>query len=158
MSEPANEIRIRPLAASDLDRVLKIALSMPEAPHWPRAAYLRALDPESSPRRISLVAESLAAGKVAGFAVASIVAGQAELESIVVASDAQRRGLGRRIFSTLIHELKKTGAELLVLEVRDSNAAALAFYRSLGFAETGRRSRYYVDPVEDAVLMALRLG
>jgi len=158
MSEPANEIRIRPLAASDLDRVLKIALSMPEAPHWPRAAYLRALDPESSPRRISLVAESLAAGKVAGFAVASIVAGQAELESIVVASDAQRRGLGRRIFSTLIHELKKTGAELLVLEVRDSNAAALAFYRSLGFAETGRRSRYYIDPVEDAVLMVLQLG
>ena len=158
MSEPANEIRIRPLAASDLDRVLKIALSMPEAPQWPRAAYLRALDPESSPRRISLVAESLAAGKVAGFAVASIVAGQAELESIVVASDAQRRGLGRRIFSTLIHELKKTGAELLVLEVRDSNAAALAFYRSLGFAETGRRSRYYIDPVEDAVLMVLQLG
>jgi len=158
MSDPANEIRIRPMAASDLDRVLEIALSMPEAPHWPRAAYLRALDPESSPRRISLVAESLAAGKVAGFAVASIVAGQAELESIVVASDAQRRGLGRRIFSTLIHELKKTGAELLVLEVRDSNAAALAFYRSLGFAETGRRSRYYIDPVEDAVLMVLQLG
>ncbi|MGB7744503.1 MAG: ribosomal protein S18-alanine N-acetyltransferase, partial [Terracidiphilus sp.] len=114
--------------------------------------------PESLPRRISLVAESRAAGKVAGFAVASVVAGQAELESIVVASDAQRRGLGRRIFSILIHELKRAGAELLILEVRASNAAALAFYRSLEFAETGRRSRYYIDPVEDAVLMALELG
>ncbi|MFZ1939669.1 MAG: ribosomal protein S18-alanine N-acetyltransferase [Terracidiphilus sp.] len=158
MSDPANEIRIRPMAASDLDHVLEIALSMPEAPHWPRSAYLRALDPESLPRRISLVAESRAAGKVAGFAVASVVAGQAELESIVVASDAQRRGLGRRIFSILIHELKRAGAELLILEVRASNAAALAFYRSLEFAETGRRSRYYIDPVEDAVLMALELG
>jgi ribosomal-protein-alanine N-acetyltransferase len=44
------------------------------------------------------------------------------------------------------------------LEVRPSNHAALAFYRAQGFAVTGRRPRYYADPVEDAVLLALNLA
>ena len=46
----------------------------------------------------------------------------------------------------------------VLLEVRASNAAALAVYRALGFAATGRRPRYYADPPEDALLLQLRLG
>jgi len=42
--------------------------------------------------------------------------------------------------------------------VRASNQNALGFYRSFGFSESGRRSRYYADPEEDAVLMSLKLG
>jgi [ribosomal protein S18]-alanine N-acetyltransferase len=158
MSDPPSEFHIRPMAAGDVDHVLEIAGSLPQAPHWPLTAYVRALDSQSSPRRISLVAESPAARKVIGFAIASLLAGEAELESIAVASDAQRRGLGRQTFRALTIELKKAGAERLTLEVRASNAPALAFYRSLGLIEAGRRPRYYADPVEDAVLMALRLS
>jgi [ribosomal protein S18]-alanine N-acetyltransferase len=158
MNDPPSEFRIRPMAAGDVDHVLEIAGNLPQAPQWPRTAYVRALDSESSPYRISLVAEGLMAGKVIGFAIASLLAGEAELESIVVAADAQRRGLGRQTFRALILELKKAGAERLTLEVRASNVPARALYRSLGLIETGRRPRYYVDPVEDAVLMALRLS
>jgi ribosomal-protein-alanine N-acetyltransferase len=46
----------------------------------------------------------------------------------------------------------------VLLEVRASNSAALAFYRALGFAIAGRRPLYYADPIEDAVLMELRLA
>jgi ribosomal-protein-alanine N-acetyltransferase len=95
---------------------------------------------------------------VVGFAVASVVPLQAELETIAVAAEGQRRGVGRNLFAFLAGELAIAHAEELFLEVRASNRAALALYLSLGFKETGRRSRYYIDPVEDALLLALRLG
>jgi ribosomal-protein-alanine N-acetyltransferase len=49
------------------------------------------------------------------------------------------------------------GAQSMQLEVRSASVAALALYRSLGFVEQGRRTRYYRDPEDDAVLMAIAL-
>jgi ribosomal-protein-alanine N-acetyltransferase len=69
----------------------------------------------------------------------------------------QRRGIGRRLVVALVAELERAEVEKLHLEVRASNGIAIAFYHSLGFIETGHRTRYYADPVEDAVLMELRL-
>jgi len=146
---------IRRMASADLEQVTEIAGSLKEAPQWPRAAFERALDPEAQPGRIALVAEAV--GRVAGFAVASLLPPEAELETIAVASGAQRHGLGLRLFAELAAELAKAQIAEVNLEVRASNQPALALYRRLGFAETGRRVRYYHDPVEDAVLMRLRL-
>jgi len=83
---------------------------------------------------------------------------QAELETIAVDAAYQRRDLGRRLFDALASELQAAGVHEVVLEVRASNHAALGFYRSLGFGKTGLRRGYYTDPVDDAVLMKLRLG
>jgi [ribosomal protein S18]-alanine N-acetyltransferase len=158
MTDSATGMQIRLMAAADLDRVLAVAESLPDAPHWPRTAYIKALDPTSTPQRVALVVAGSTPAEVAGFAVASVIAPQAELESIAVAAASQRRGAGRRLFGALAAELKQAGAGELLLEVRASNLTALGFYRSLGFVETGRRLRYYADPVEDAVLMRIRLG
>jgi ribosomal-protein-alanine N-acetyltransferase len=181
---------------ADLDRVMEIAESLKEAPHWPRTAFERALDPEAQPRRVALVAEAVAGkeptsgakapvdsagvmrglkppppssssssassvagegGEVVGFAIASLLPPEAELETIAVASTAQRQGLSRRLLAELAAELRAAQITEVILEVRASNQPALGLYRRLGFAETGRRVRYYHDPVEDAVLMRLRL-
>ena len=176
-------VRVRRMTLADLDSVIEIAGSLKEAPHWPRAAYLDAVDPKAARRRIALVAaesmtgtgvpsdrsssqgwttgvpsdRSSSQGRSAGFAVASLLAPQAELEMIAVAPAAQRHGLARQIFAALTVELASAGISEIVLEVRASNAAALGLYRRLGFVETGRRSCYYHDPVEDAVLMRLQL-
>jgi [ribosomal protein S18]-alanine N-acetyltransferase len=158
VSGPEREFQIRPMVAADLDRVIAIAESLPDAPQWARLIYLKALDPDSTPRRIALVATGPTPAEIAGFTIASLLVPQAELETIAVSAASQRHGLGRRLFSALAGELKRAGANELIIEVRASNAPALAFYRSLGFVETGRRPRYYVDPVEDAVLMHLSLG
>lgn len=157
MSQPAAKIEIRPMCAADVDAVLGLAKSLKDAPHWPRAAYLQALDPFAEPRRIALVAAN-ADGAMGGFVVASVLSPQAELETIAVAAASQRRGLARRLLLALAQELRLAGVAELFLEVRVTNQPALSLYRSLGFAETGRRPRYYADPVEDAVLMALPLG
>ncbi len=150
------------MRAADLDQVILIAANLPGAPHWPQSAYTNALNPDSTPRRIALVIVIAAAGStpaaVLGFAVGSLLTPQAELETIAVAASSQRCCLGRRLFHALAGELREGGAHEILLEVRASNRAALAFYRSLGFVETALRPRYYADPVEDAVLMSLTLG
>lgn len=152
------QIRIRRMALADLDPVIELALSLKAAPHWPRSAYLAALDPDAAPPRIALVAEDLETGAVQGVAVASLLPPQAELETIAVAPEVQRRGLACRILIAMADELKKALVTEVLVEVRASNSAALAFYRAQGFAITGRRPRYYADPIEDAVLLDLRLA
>ncbi|MGA3009677.1 MAG: ribosomal protein S18-alanine N-acetyltransferase [Terracidiphilus sp.] len=155
MSSAFADVRIRRMTRADLNRVMEIAGSLKEAPQWPSSAFERALDPEAQPRRIALVAEGM--GAVVGFAVASLLPPDGELETIAVAFTAQRHGLARRLFADLAAELAATQITELNLEVRASNQPAWGLYRGLGFVETGRRVRYYHDPVEDAVLMRLRL-
>jgi ribosomal-protein-alanine acetyltransferase len=158
MTAEVAALPIRRMRATDLEQVMAIAASFKDAPQWPRAAYLSALDTDSTPRRIALVAEKPDGSAVAGFAVASFLPPQAELETIAVLAADQRRGIGRKLFFALVDELRAASASEFLLEVRASNQKALGFYRSLGWIEAGRRPRYYADPEEDAVLMSLALG
>jgi ribosomal-protein-alanine N-acetyltransferase len=157
MNSPAAGMNVRRMTADDLEQVMAMAGNLKDVPHWPRAAYLDALDPESKPCRIALVAADMETGALVGTAVASLVAPQAELESIAVAVPSQRNGVGRRLLAAMTEELRLVGVQEVILEVRASNQTARGFYRGLGFSETGRRQLYYADPVEDAVLMVLRL-
>jgi [ribosomal protein S18]-alanine N-acetyltransferase len=144
------------MAATDLDRLVEIAAALDHAPHWSRRIFEAALDP-SSPRRIALIAEDSGTGTVVGFAVAGLVAPDAELESIAVSAGHQRRGVAHRLYEAMADELGRSQVRDVVLEVRESNQAARAFYTSLGFVEEGRRAGYYADPLEDAVLMRIQI-
>jgi ribosomal-protein-alanine N-acetyltransferase len=146
--------RIRAMTAGDLPRVTAIAADLKDAPHWTLTAWEAVLDP-AGPRRIALVAEDAQTGTVQGFAVAAVQPPDAELESIAVTPERQRRGWGRRLFGALAGKLRRCGVAEVHLEVRASNEAAQALYARLGFAETGRRPHYYAAPEEDAVLLSL---
>jgi ribosomal-protein-alanine N-acetyltransferase len=146
------------MTPSDLHRVMEIALSLKEAPLWPFAAYQAVLDPSAAPRRIALVATDPQTDVLVGFAVASMLPPQAELETIAVAAESQSHGVGRQLLAALAGELAVAQIEEILLEVRGSNKPARALYQSLGFSETGCRPRYYADPIEDALLLTLRLG
>jgi ribosomal-protein-alanine N-acetyltransferase len=143
--------------AADLDRVFEIALALPEAPHWSLSSYVAAIDPMHTPRRIALVSTDPDNDAPTGFVIASLLPPEAELETIAVAPSGQRQGVGSRLLSVLAEELRNEHVNQLILEVRASNLAALRFYRAYGFKQTGRRTRYYSDPEEDAVLMGLSL-
>lgn len=149
---------IRRMTAEDLDDVIALAAGLKHAPCWPREAYLAALNPLGAPRRSALVAVERPASPLTGFAVASVLVPQAELETIGVATAVQRQGIGRSLLASLIEELRAAAVSEFLLEVRASNGAALRLYRGLGWRETGRRPRYYSAPEEDAVLMSLDLG
>ncbi len=96
---------------------------------------------------------------LAAFAITQVVLDEATLFNIAVDPAFQRRGLGRTLLEHLISELEKRDVLTLWLEVRASNAAAIALYESLGFNEATIRRNYYptADGREDAVIMALPL-
>jgi len=150
-------MRVRRMNAADVARVMEIASNLKDAPRWPEWAYLEAVQLESH-RRIALVAEGSGTGEVAGFLVAGLVLPDAELEMVAVTAEHQRRGVGRLLIGALIEELKRREGTAVLLEARASNVAAVELYRTSGFRETGRRQRYYADPIEDAVLMKLVLS
>ncbi|WP_245184557.1 ribosomal protein S18-alanine N-acetyltransferase [Halomonas salinarum] len=102
------------------------------------------------------------AGSLVGFAVLARLPFEAELQAITVAASARRQGVARALLERLIATASHWGSERLLLEVRESNAPALALYRGLGFVAEGRRRGYYPAlavsaPREDALLMALTL-
>jgi tRNA threonylcarbamoyladenosine biosynthesis protein TsaB len=156
-SAKVQAVVIRAMREADVEQVMQIAASEREAPQWARNAYQVALNPVAQ-RRVALVAEDAATGVLSGFAVLSITQDEAELESIVTAVEFQRRGIARRLFDSLVAEMRRAGVAKVILEVRASNSRARAFYAALGFEEGGRRPRYYADPVEDAILMSAKLG
>jgi ribosomal-protein-alanine N-acetyltransferase len=147
---------IRRMAAADVDRAMEIAESLDGAPKWTRSAYLEAIDPAATRRRVALVAETESG--LVGFAVASLLGPEAELETIAVAAEAHRLGIGRRLVTEMGAELRRADVTKVLLEVRAGNLPALELYRNSGFREIGRRTLYYVDPIEDAVLMSMHLS
>jgi ribosomal-protein-alanine N-acetyltransferase len=162
MSSEIEPVIIRPMIAADVDRVLAIAAGLKEAPQWSRRVYegiVDLADGESGPeRRIALVACDAELGLVAGFAVASLVPPEAELETVGVVTEFQRRGVARRLILEIGKNFLQRGVTKVHLEVRDSNFAAKGLYRSLGFREVNRRPSYYIDPIEDAVAFRLELA
>jgi ribosomal-protein-alanine N-acetyltransferase len=80
--------------------------------------------------------------EVAGFALARVIAGEAELLLLAVGRASQRRGVGASLLKRFISVAKSRGAFRVHLEVRDGNPA-LSLYRSAGFEEVGRRRSYY---------------
>jgi ribosomal-protein-alanine N-acetyltransferase len=92
-----------------------------------------------------------------GFVLAWRAADELHLTDLGVTATARRRGIGRVLVSELRREGELNGARVVLLEVRASNAAAIALYLALGFQELDRRARYYSDTNEDAVVMQLEL-
>ena len=74
-----------------------------------------------------------------------------------VAPDARRQGLGQQLLQALLDALHRRGIERVFLEVRPTNVPARALYAALGFEEIGRRKEYYVNPVEDALILRKEL-
>lgn len=94
------------------------------------------------------------ADRVLGYAVLWRAGRGAQLGNLAVAPDARRRGLGRRLVRTALEAARSAGAEHVTLEVRESNRAALALYRGMGFRLLDRREDYYRLPREDALVLA----
>ena len=95
--------------------------------------------------------------EILGFAVCWLVPGEAQLQNIVVARGHRRQGIGSRLLREVIALARRNESEQLILELRPSNVAARFLYENSGFVPLGRRSHYYREPREDALVMALRL-
>jgi [ribosomal protein S18]-alanine N-acetyltransferase len=161
------QVQLRPAISTDFVAIVALERSTEFAPHWPPATYAAMLNASNGePKRclfVALMGESLV-GFAAGLLhpssseAATPESGRvAELESVVVSSRARRVGIGRSLCAAVIDWCRSHAATELVLEVRAASAGAIALYTALGFTQTGRRPRYYRDPVDDALAMRLEL-
>lgn len=80
--------------------------------------------------------------EVIGFALGRVVVREAELLLLAVKKKAQGRGSGKALVDRFVQDAAGRGAEKLCLEVRDGNSA-VNLYNAMGFAEVGRRGKYY---------------
>lgn len=146
---------VRPAGVGDVDALLGVNAEAASAA-LPRE-WLQDPSRYNDDRRLLLVAESGAA-RIDGFCLATLVLDEASLLLIAVRPRAQGRGLGRSLLQALLAALAGRTIGRCLLEVRESNAAALALYRGCGFVRDGRRRGYYADGAggerEDAILMS----
>jgi len=154
-------VRIRPATAADIPSIMNLERQSATSGHWTEQQYREVFRNEGVGRLVLVAEDSPVAGsnaspdalpRILGFLVAHHLAPEWELENIVVASPARRKGLGKRLLDALLTAVRKTNSTSVFLEVRDSNAAARTLYEKAGFAQSGRRKAYYTDPAEDAVL------
>lgn len=80
---------------------------------------------------------------------------ECQINKIAVIPEKRKIGIGKTILNHVIELTRDMGVKSWYLEVRESNTAAQALYRSAGFSSVGTRKNYYINPVEDAVLMSL---
>jgi ribosomal-protein-alanine N-acetyltransferase len=155
-------VHIRPMTARDLKHVVALEAVSFGVEAWPRQAFrelLRAFR-QARPTRGGLwVAEDSGSGAVLGYAGIEVSAlwGEADVINIAVAGEHRRQGVGRMLMAWIIRRCRRSGIEFLWLRVRASNRSARRFYRAMGFAERGNLARYYRDPDEAAILMAMDL-
>jgi ribosomal-protein-alanine N-acetyltransferase len=148
-------VTIRTLEPRDIDSVVAIQSACPEIAQWTMWDYDRVARGEMS----GWVCEEHAAAKeIAGFLVARRIANDLEILNVAVRSDLRRCGVGASLLSAALEWGRSFRAESAILEVRESNHAALRFYEHHGFQVMGRRPRYYTAPVEDALLLIAPLA
>ena len=143
---------IRPLRPEDAKVVAQILLRSPEAVFWPESSVREVLEWKGI---LSLASEPRM--EVAGFLIGRQMTDEAEVLNVAVAPENRRRGEGGALLRAAVAEFRRRGASRVFLEVRESNAAGIAFYTKHGFSKVGRRESYYRDPVEAAIVMEIRL-
>ncbi|MCB9531081.1 MAG: ribosomal protein S18-alanine N-acetyltransferase [Myxococcales bacterium] len=149
---PVAACGLRPAGTGDLDAIVAIERASQPSP-WPRSLF------EDELRRdVAEVTVATVDAAVVGFAVTWVVADEAHVLNVAVAPSARRRGVARSLVVRAIERANAAGAAYVMLEVRESNAAAISLYGALGFKEVGRRPRYYADNGETALVLGLMLS
>ena len=143
-------MKLRPPVPADLPRLAELLAAGFEVP-WSAQALAATLAGEGV---IAFAAEI--EGRLEGFAVARVAAGEAEILTIAVDPARRRTGLGERLAAAAIAAAQAAGADAVFLEVATDNPAAIALYEKLGFVAAGRRGAYYPrreGPRVDALIL-----
>jgi ribosomal-protein-alanine N-acetyltransferase len=155
MRKGRDPITIEEMSLEDIPDVVAIEKSSFKSPWGERSFQQELLE---NPVASLYVIRHRRRGRILGFACVWIVDREVKINSLAIHPDWRLGGLGGRLLRFLLDSAVSQGCVEATLEVRPSNLEALRLYRSAGFAAVGRRSRYYMDSREDALVMALCLS
>jgi len=148
MSGGASDVVVRQLATSDIPAVSAILSESPDAAAWSRDSLCQL----ACEGFHAWVAEQ-AAG-VVGFLIGRIAGDEFEILNLAVARTFRRRGIASKLLTSALEFSRISGARHVYLEVRALNEPAVGLYMRHGFTKCGRRTRYYRNPTEDALLFS----
>jgi ribosomal-protein-alanine N-acetyltransferase len=143
-------VTIRPAAADDVPAIARLERDNLGVDAWSEPLVAEGVG-GGLPTVHYLVAE--VDGIVVGHAVASIAGDIAELQRMAVDDAHRRHGLASALLDAVLIAAVRGGADRLLLEVREDNVGALAFYAACDFTEIDRRRRYYRDGATAVVLV-----
>ncbi len=145
---------IRAAVADDLAAIMDIEHRCFPSDAWSPDTMAAELD---SPHGYYLVDEE--AGSLIGYAGLRSLPGapDADVQTIALLPEQRGTGRGRVLLHALLDEAVRRGVREVFLEVRTDNPPAEGLYRAEGFAEIGRRPRYYQPDDVDAIVMRLDL-
>ncbi len=139
--------RVKEVTAADGELLTQIAAI--EAQVFTDAWSLASIRSSAESPATRIYAAVTETDRVAGYCIVTQVLDTADLENIAVAPEFRRQGIAARLLDAAFAGMDAD----IHLEVRASNAGAIALYRKYGFTECGIRRRYYENPREDAILM-----
>ena len=139
------------MRAADLPQVMLIEFATFTMP-WSEATFRGLLR-----RRDSDLIVADIKGEIAGYAVFWAVMDQGELGNVAVDDDHRGKGIGSKLIEAILDRAEERGVREIFLEVRKSNLRAQDLYKDFGFTEVGRRKNYYLEPLEDALVMKKEL-
>ena len=139
---------IRSFRVEDVAAATDILLEAPEAAAWSASMIRELLE---SVGVSGFIAER--AGRATGFILGREVLDEGEILNLAVARSWRRQGEGTALGEAMLKSFAARGVQRAFLEVRESNLAALTFYKKLGFGQVGRREGYYRDPAEAALIL-----
>lgn len=146
-----NSLELHPLTESLLDAAIELdRVSLGGL--WTRSGYQRELD---SPNSELLVLRSNHL-PLLGLGCLWAILDEAHITLLAIHPDYQRQGLGQALLLALLIAARRRNLAWATLEVRASNRLAIALYEKFGFAEIGKRPRYYPDNGEDALVLWCR--
>ncbi len=145
------EYQLVPMAEAHIPQIAALEEANFSQP-WSESLFRDLMGSEHS---TMLVAEG-PDGTVLGYAGLTTVLDEGYIDNIAVDGRYRRQGVAQALLGEFIRRGREGGLAFLTLEVRASNAPAIALYEKMGFELAGRRRRYYDDPPEDALLMTLK--
>lgn len=132
----------------EVEAIEKACFSMP----WSLDSLVEEL---SNPLAVFRTAEL--DGRIAGYVGMHHIIDEGYITNIAVLPEYRRRGVARCLMDSIFEYAEKNELRMVTLEARESNAAAQALYKSMGFEKTGRRKNFYALPTEDGVIMTKEL-
>ena len=145
------EIFIREMYAADLSKVLEIEHMCFTTP-WDIRSFEYELDYKDTILKVAVLNN-----QIIGYVCVRTILDVTHILNLAVLPEFRRRGIGSMLLRDALNELKrlKPDINLITLEVRESNTAAIKLYEKFGFKVMGKRISYYDKPHENAIIMGL---
>jgi [ribosomal protein S18]-alanine N-acetyltransferase len=149
---------LEPGTVQHLDAIMRVEESSFSEP-WTRRMFEVELTDNPFARFLTAHIENAAQPphSLVGYVCFWIVFEELRMMNLAVAPHVRHRGIGRWLLQQALTMGREQGARRALLEVRISNQPAVALYEYVGFSRSGVRTKYYTNPIEDAVLMELEL-